>query len=325
VCLASRRAEYAATIEGIAATVAALHGGVYMATLTIRHGKMDTLAQTALGIKDAWRRFASGREWHAWRTKHAAEYILSEEMTYGANGWHPHLHVLFFTEKWLSEDEMLATDSWIFERWSNLVGSCMGEQFVPVAGVGTDFRPCNAATYISKTVGLELVDPGTKEGRNGGLTPVQILSKAQEGDASCLALYHEFERTMKGKRDLVFSAGLRPLRDALSLYIKRESAEEREQMDRVHIPPVVWRAVCRTELGLLALLEAFDRGGVDECCREIAARAGPGDGKLVMEFTRATDEKREYTKQVARETEQREKHAPLAMFVEDSIALTALA
>ena len=104
-------------------------GGVCdMVTFTFPHKKTENLSdlmgssKDRTGIAGAWANFTAGKGWQL-MSKHfeLIGYVRSTEVTYGVNGWHPHLHVLFFFKSTTKKDE----EHWkelklaCFTRWNN--------------------------------------------------------------------------------------------------------------------------------------------------------------------------------------------------------------
>lgn len=87
--------------EAVRAHQAEPCGGVaYMATLTIRHHQFDRLIDLLATIRKAWGKLKTGAPRR--RARGRAGWvgdIRSLEVTRGANGWHPHLHVLLFLDR----------------------------------------------------------------------------------------------------------------------------------------------------------------------------------------------------------------------------------
>lgn len=68
-----------------------------MMTLTVRHGRTDALRFLRKGLGRAWRIFWSGRGGQERKTLLDIRYhVRAQEVTYGDNGWHPHLHAFLF-------------------------------------------------------------------------------------------------------------------------------------------------------------------------------------------------------------------------------------
>ena len=97
VCSAKIRAGRAEEIAAGAASWDQAGNSIYMITLTAPHDMGMKLSALLPVIADSFRAVISGRAWL--KVKAAAEVagtIRSVEITHGANGWHPHLHVLVF-------------------------------------------------------------------------------------------------------------------------------------------------------------------------------------------------------------------------------------
>lgn len=262
VCLARRRSEAAELVSGVVRQLAP-DTQPYLATFTVRHGSRDSLERTGHGIRACWRKLISGRAWQHIRKELGLEYIVSEEVTWGAeNGWHPHLHVLFFPSRPLDIDTLWLADV-LFERWASIVERELGPQYAPLPGPGVDFRPCAGERYIAK-LGLELSDPGTKRGRDGkGRTPLQILEDwAANRNAEDLELYREWEAALKGRRDLTWSKGLRAARQLAAERLK-EARSEQPQDVIAELPGPVWDRL-RDRAGFIPeLLDAAERDGLE--------------------------------------------------------------
>lgn len=294
VCLATRRSKYAEEILRVAGLWTDDHRSgrtaTYLATFTIRHGTTDDLKTIGHGVRECWRRFLSGRTWQALRALYGFEYIAAEELTHGANGWHPHMHVLFLPSRRLSSDEVLTLAGDFFERWAAIVEKVLGAQYIPSDLHGADFRPCASQDYITKAVGLELADPGTKRGKKGGRSPVRLLADFEEkGDAEALALYQEYERVMRGRRDLTWSKGLKAYRERACIELKAEAEAVAQTAELVAVvPPDIWDRFRRARDAHSRLLEAAEGEGLAGVTRVIASELGNWAGDLVRQKTART-------------------------------------
>lgn len=118
----------------------------------------------------------------------------------------------------------------------------------------------SAGDYVSKW-GLEheMTKAHIKEGREGGLTPFQFLDKYLEGDERYKNLFLEYAKAFKGKKQLVWSKGLRDLLK-MQPEISDEEIAESEDPDSflfAQIPLEVWGVI----------LKAEKRAEVLEACR----------------------------------------------------------
>jgi Replication protein len=186
-------------------------GAVYMATLTVRHRQSDQIGDVRDLVRDAWTKTLQGRIWQELKTHFGiVGYVRSLELTHGKHGWHPHLHVLFFTAKPVQDDAQLANA--LFSRWADAVetleGSCEISAF--------DFRRATnvsaAADYVSKWgAGSEISKGAEKDGRMGSLSPWQLLEKADKGHAQSVAIWKAYATAMHRARHMTYSVGIREL------------------------------------------------------------------------------------------------------------------
>lgn len=266
VCLAARRSAYASEILRVCEIWQRTqsHHGVYMATFTIRHSNGDALERIGPGVRAAWRRMVSSMAWQNFRGAWGIQYICAEEVTHGDNGWHPHLHVLFLPRRVLGKTEYRDVATSLFVRWQAAVIRELGEEYAPER-IGNDFRPARREDYISKAVGLELADPGTKRGKrfSSGRTPVQLLRDFanRESEAS-RALYLEYESAMSGRRDLTWSRGLRSLREQARAELSAERKALESHIQAV-FPAGVWDRVRHVPGARVAILESAQRQDIE--------------------------------------------------------------
>lgn len=247
-------------------------GGIYMLTLTFSHKRADEVAQLVKALKRALKLLRDHRTYK--QCKQYIDYvglIRALEVTYGdANGWHPHVHELWFTAKKLSRAQQRLVQKEIFEAWRvACVSAGLGE---PNRKQGVTFIEAESAQeYVVKFgrepkwgVGSELAKSHTKKGRMASLTPFDLLRLAGEGDARAGALFETFAHAFYGSRQLFWSRGLKK-----AFGIDEVSDEEAAELDDGEAELVArlsahdWRAVLRQPYesrGLL--LQLAENGGV---------------------------------------------------------------
>ena len=150
--------------------------------------------------------------------------IRSLEVTWGANGWHPHTHDLVF----LTRDLTLTEVDTLKSEWvKQCLKACLGDQsqLSDMLEHGLDVQDGRyAAEYIAKFghdsewgAAAEMTKPHGKVGRVGEFggadhyTPFQLLSWAEGGDDQAAALFREFAGVFEGRRMLSWSPKLRLL------------------------------------------------------------------------------------------------------------------
>lgn len=147
-------------------------------------------------------------------------YVRVVEVKHGKNGWHVHVHCLLFMRRTLSACERADLRGRLFGRWEAALGK-LGRSVIEEYGI--DLRPVSAgdglADYFAKTVyqgttaaaaAYEVTGSQSKRRGKGGRAPFDILRDiVANGDADDLDLWHEWETASKGRRQLVWSRGLR--------------------------------------------------------------------------------------------------------------------
>jgi len=90
-----------------------------MLTLTLQHHKGDSLEDVLNALKEAARGMKTGGWWTRFkRDYNLVAYVTSYEITYGQNGWHPHVHMLLFFDIFPDMDDLWEKLVW---RWVSVV------------------------------------------------------------------------------------------------------------------------------------------------------------------------------------------------------------
>jgi hypothetical protein len=199
----------------------AARGAAYMLTLTLPHDAGDELRPMRRHVSRAWQFVQSGAPWKRWKKRIGFfGSVRALEVTHGASGWHPHLHVLLLTEGKLREQTQLELVEFVLARWKKAIGRPNKDNGVryrePTAEHGVTLTESHRDDYIAK-LGLadEIVNGTLKTGRHGGRTPLQILHDVTFAVGSELEqrrsarLWLEYADEMFGARQLTWSKGLK--------------------------------------------------------------------------------------------------------------------
>lgn len=186
--------------------------------------------------------------------------IRALEVTHSwVNGWHVHFHVLLFISESLTKEQIGFYKKSIFEQW---LSACLTADLqAPSERHGVDLADGRSAgEYVGKWgIEHEMTKAHIKKGNEGGLSPFDFLDKSAEGDKRYEALFKEYAKAFKGRRQLVWSRGLRELLK-MEIEISDEKIAESQEPDSelfAQIPLEVWAVVLRKE----------KRGEVLEACR----------------------------------------------------------
>lgn len=288
VCSPRIRAERATEInEALARWNAARgNGSIALATLTLPHVWDEPLSALLSLVADGFARLTQGKAWKTLREEFGlAGYIRAHDITHGANGWHPHLHVVLLAEKPISDRAARRLRAALFDQWKAAV--------VAVGHRAPDRRACsvevarNAAAvsgYVAQVVAgknengrplgvaFEVARGDLKTSRNTGQrTMWEILgsavarptngttvSLAQRRD---LALWREWEAASKGVHAIQWSRGLRALAGATDEKTDEEVVAIEIGGDIVYEfrDRNEWRAVVARQGARLRLLRAAER------------------------------------------------------------------
>lgn len=269
----------AAEVRRIADAHRAAGGAFYLVTLTLPHDQGDRLEPMYHAVADSYRYVRSGAMWYQAKARIAyVGEIRALEATVGANGWHPHLHVLLFTSRALSAAERDELRAYYLRRWCASVVR-FGYR-APTAEHGVTIVESHRDEYVAK-MGLadELAKGGSKDAHRASRTPLQVLADlAESGDSADLDLWREWVLSMHGARQLTWSRGLR---ERYAVDAEKSDAEvvagESQGADEqiAVIAPDMWRTVVRVDAGLMwQLLDAAERGGADEVDALMRRRLG---------------------------------------------------
>lgn len=182
---------------------------VMLLTQTVPHGLGDSLAGSLSGIAAAEKLMWSSRSGASARDALGiVGTIKTTEVTWGSsNGWHPHKHTLLFVSKSVTPQEV---QSWLAPLW---ISSCVKKGLdAPSLSHGLTVQDGSyASDYVGKW-GLEseMTKGHSKVAKHGGMTPFALLQNILEtGCAQSWELFKEYASAFKGKRQLVWSKGLR--------------------------------------------------------------------------------------------------------------------
>ena len=277
VCAAKIAERRRAEIIAAMAAHDAAGGCMHMLTLTAPHQRGDDLEQLLANQAKALQSFWNSRQVKAvFYEMGTVGQIRALEVTHGRkspqnNGWHPHYHVLLFNGlephlmrfASLREEQMTEWTLRLYAVWARVcVKAGLGEPSLR-HGLKLD-DGSRAAHYVSKW-GLEdeMTKGHTKKALHGE-TPFDFLRALVENpeDKQAAALFIEFARVFKGKRQLHWSRGLKK-RYAIGEKNDDELAQEKEDDFAVWLGTITieqWRDVLAVE-GRGAVLSIATRGG----------------------------------------------------------------
>lgn len=151
--------------------------------LTVRHTRGEALIDVFGALSSAWRWAWGHRRVKAFLR--GVAYARSVEVTYGRNGWHPHIHALLLVP---AHRDPRALEEPLWEAWSEAV-EAVG--WAPSSRDAYSFEVVRkkdlglVSRYVGKGswgLGLEVAG-GALKGGHQGLTPFELLAAAWAGGA----------------------------------------------------------------------------------------------------------------------------------------------
>lgn len=221
VCAPVVRERRAREIDaGVAAHLDA-GGHAYFVTVTVSHSLGEDLASVLQRVTAAWSGMFSGRAAQAWaQSTGYIGQVRAVEVTYGANGWHPHIHALLLFDRPWSYSRCDRPSGSMADEWARQVERQGGYAAVAMGGPG--FRAYKVRTvselagYLTKvsdgwSAGHEVARTDVKSARReGSLAPFGLLDlAAQVGDELAARLWHEYEQATAGRASVQWSRGLK--------------------------------------------------------------------------------------------------------------------
>jgi hypothetical protein len=252
-------------------------GSVYLMTFTLRHRMGQPLADLLGAVQECWRAVGKSDDWRARDALGVYGWARFLEVTYGANGWHPHLHVPVFTSGHVTQSDAQSLGSRLFLAWRSRAVALglaaplpQGHDVTPVlsaAGIAeylTDRKSYRPADRFA----LEVTHSQGKTGRGkfAETAPAwSLLEAATRGDGRAARLWQEYERATYGKRSVTWARGFRQVLDLGAEFTDEQIAAQEEgtwEDTLFTIPGRSWDSLVRERRHLLPPLRAAIRQGL---------------------------------------------------------------
>ena len=254
--------------------------GVSLATFTFPHRLPQPLSELLGKMTEATGRLRQGRHYSDWKGEFdVLGEVRALEVTHGLNGWHPHQHVLVFTQLPLESHELTRFRRALYVRWAR---ACRKAGLkLPSYRNSVDVRRANhAADYVAKWgFADELTRPHRKGAAGDHVTPWELLDRAANGDARAGELFQEYARAFKGRKQLWWSKGLK---DRLTL---PADVSDQECLDLAPAGAEQERCVLRIDLDTWGLICQY---GLRDQVLELARGGDVREVKLFLNELRCT-------------------------------------
>lgn len=200
-----------------------------MVTLTSQHNENESCRAVKNKELGSFNKMIVSRRYKELCKKYKFEgYIRALEVTFGSNGWHPHIHLAIVLDN--NQDALKEfTDSlinlWVsFNKGTNQIA----QDFTPILDVQ------GISKYITKWgAAEELVKSNHKTSKSdSGYTPFALLRIAREKGLNSLEArkYIEYAKTFKGAKQLTYSKKLQAkLKEVVSIKTDIEICTEKQE------------------------------------------------------------------------------------------------
>lgn len=222
-------------------------------TFTFPHQRTDSLQQNLSSFLDAFKRFWDSAPMRRFKEDYGLMgRIRALETTWSEkNGFHPHIHLITFTEK--KFDHLDAIKEQLLKVWNDKLVRCglnpanhhgINIQNGDKAGeyinkFADDSKLTKSGSEVTWDMADEMTKLNSKSGRQGSLTPFDFLRIIdnpekygfQKSDASkFVALFKEYGEAFKGRSQLEWGRGSLDVRKNLGL---KDAKSDQDLVDEV--------------------------------------------------------------------------------------------
>ena len=241
-----------------------------MVTLTFPHCNWHKLKKLLLQQRMALQRLRAGGPWNRFKQRFGYHYLIRAlEVTHGENGWHPHVHELWFVDGNADADEMQTVILRMWESACQRAGLNTSANREAFHKHSVDIKGhCSNSDYLAKQddsrhwgADREIATATTKAGKAKGLHPFGLLARAADGDRRAGRLFLTYALAMKGQRQLVWSPGLKRVVGLREITDESLAEQRKEAADLLGmLSSEDWKRV-RSANKRAQVLLAAERGG----------------------------------------------------------------
>lgn len=233
-------------------------------TLTVRHSKFDTLKKSLEKISDNYRKFQQSRFFA--KTDHGIiGQVKTLEITYSDdNGWHPHLHILYFYDN-ANDKEIEKFQKEMLKRWVSF-----RDNNSRISGQNQKMLASDNSDYLAKyDITMEMTKGQIKSSK--GLTPFTALAKIACNDYAdefekrrLYGIYTCYVEQTQGKHFVNISNSLRK---EYSQFMDEFNKTDDDIVNEVTIDEIllkvslpIWKKICKNDLQPLVLNKYKENG-----------------------------------------------------------------
>lgn len=257
----------------------------HLVTFTAPHTAGDHIDALSSKMREALASFWRERQIANWKKERAVKgNIRAFEVRYGANGWHPHFHLIVF-----SKDSILGDTERLLEKWQAVCvragldkpneygldiqdGSKAGEYICKFGSDGEVLEKADGQK-VSWDAADEMTKGNSKTGRTGSLSPwdmLRIISETTDDEErkKYSGLFLFYARAMKGASQLKWSRGLRKVFELEAEKTDEELLAEYEDKAKLlcHLSALEWSHLIKNKTRSV-ILDLAETGGSEAVAR----------------------------------------------------------
>jgi len=231
-------------------------GGILLgAALTIPHQLYEPLSETMDRMESTWKCFRCPSIWKRLADKLGIVGCVRRlEVTLGANGWHPHLHISFLCKS--EQAKEIKGQSWrtALDDAFHIV-STHWRQAGEKAGIPINENAQAAVAIIDHIDAQRAVNYHTKNmgycKKHNSLTPLDLLRVVAQGDGAVTyaakQLFKEYATAIKGKHTLTYTGSAKLCRNGA---VKSADAAYADAVEEKlgTVSPDAWSAIIKAGL-----------------------------------------------------------------------------
>ena len=193
-------------VQRLAAGHLAAGGVLYTSIMSLSHGPNDDPGRVLDALYAGRQRSigsAAGGAWAKDRKRYGVAGVTwhLDPPPVGKNGLHWHLHLLWFADRELSADELVALQGRVHGRYLKGLSKHGKRAYAAFNGIEPVRCASEAAAYVVKTSAAISAEVAQGEGKqSAGRLPLDLLAEYREtGDMEPLAVFNAYERAMDGR------------------------------------------------------------------------------------------------------------------------------
>lgn len=219
-------------------------GELLMVTYTFPHTREDELKDMLKRLSAATKFNKGHRSYKEVRQRvHQIGTVKALEVTHGANGWHPHIHEVWFVRAGVKIPELRKD---LYTCWR---AACLANGFAePSEANGVDVKKIDDMKKAAEYMAKEMTMQHTKKGKSGNRSPFDLLRDYAGGDSQAGHLFEEYVIGFKRQLQLRWSNGLKAMFLIQEKSDEELAAERDENCQKVGtISRDYWKIILETE------------------------------------------------------------------------------